>query len=532
MNNKRLKSILVASMFLFSMTAFTNIKANASVVMNQPKSLEVPTLGYTDTQVTLIWDKPADYSNVASYDVYKDGKFVANTTNLNYTVTGLNPSTKYKFTIKAKLKDNTESKESKIVEQRTAKDAQIFDVTKYGAVGDGKTLNTDKIQAAINACTDGGIVVIPQGTFLSGALNLKSNMSLRIDGTLLGSDNPDDYAFTSKRFPYYSTNNYMGLINAYTENYGSISNVKVYGSGTVSGGSYNGGKLTTLGQIQTNLKGDKGRSDLITAKGVNGFYLGGLTLINPSEHTIFVSYSKKITVDGISAKTYGIHNADGIDIATSQHTNIFNSYFDNGDDCINLNAGYGQDAVNDPNSADSYLRIFDCTTKRGHGGVVFGSYTGAWIKDVSVEDCDFNGTNIGLRFKTSKEIGGGAKNVVVRDVTMENIVNDAISFDSNYGLTQVDKPAAVPGYFKNVNISNVTCKGAGGYGIWANALPSQYNSNIQLNNINLDSCKNGASINYLKNSVFNNVTFTNSGVNPWTSSNTTNVKYINCSPQN
>ncbi|AAK81605.1 exo-poly-alpha-galacturonosidase [Clostridium acetobutylicum] len=528
----KLQAILAATALLFNVL-FVNVNGKivrAADTSNVPQNVIVPDLGYSDSSITLIWDKPTDYSKVVSYDVYVNNSLAANTKKLNYTVTNLKPNTAYSFKVRAKYSDSTESEDSSVITQSTTPTSQIFDVTKYGAVGDGKTLNTDKIQAAINACTDGGTVVIPQGTFLSGAIYLKSNMSLRIDGTLLGSDNVNDYAFTSKRFPYYTTSNYMGLINAYTTNYGSISNVKIYGNGTVSGGTYTSGKLTKLGQAQTNLKGDKARGDLITAKGVTGLYLGGVNIVNPSEHSIFISYSKNVTVDGISVKTYGIHNADGIDIANTSVANIFNSYFDNGDDCINLNAGYGADAVKE-NIPDNNIRIFNSNTGRGHGGVVFGSYTGAWIQNVSVEDCDFNGTNIGLRFKTSKEIGGGARNITVRDVTMENIVNDAISFDSNYGLTDVDNPAPVPGYFHDVTLSNIMCKKAGGYGIWVNALPSQYNANLSLNNITLNYCKKGASINYLQDSTFTGVKFVNSGNTPWASSNTTNVKYINCTPQ-
>ncbi|PJI08391.1 MULTISPECIES: glycosyl hydrolase family 28 protein [Clostridium] len=528
-----LKSMLFIATCLF-VACFVNVnktEAKADTV-NVPQNVTVPSLGYSDSSVTIIWDKPLDYSKVKSYNIYENNSLLANTTKLNYTVFNLKPDSVYTFKVRAKYADNTESPDSNVVTQKTAVRTQIFDVTKYGAVGDGKTLSTSKIQAAINACTDGGTVVIPSGTFLSGALYLKSNMSLRIDGTLLGSDNTDDYAFTSKRFPYYDTSNYMGLINAYTTSYGSISNVKIYGNGTVSGGTYSKGNLTTLGQAQTKLKGDKARGDLITAKGVTGLYLGGLNIINPSEHSIFVGYSKNVTVDGVSVKTYGIHNADGIDLATTDSANVFNSYFDNGDDCINLNAGYGMDAVKE-NIPDSNIRIFNCTTGRGHGGVVFGSYTGAWIEDVSVEDCIFNGTNIGLRFKTSKDIGGGARRVTIRDISMSNILKDAIFFDSNYGLTKVQNPAPVPGHFEDISLSNISCQKAGGYGIWANALPTQYNSGINLTNVTLDSCKKGASINYLKDSTFNGVTFTNSGAAPWKIGNgtTSNVKYVGCTPQ-
>lgn len=506
------------------------VNVNASIIIDPPLNLIIPTLAYSSNSITLVWNKPTIYSNVAGYNIYENNKLIGTTTNLNYTSTNLSPNTSYTFTVRSKNSSNIESSDSNSVNQKTLSTQQIFDITNYGAIGDGKTLNTTNIQATINACTPGGIVLIPSGTFLSGAINLKSNISLEINGTLLGSDNPSDYSFTSKRFPYYATNNYMGLINAYTTDYGTISNVKVFGNGIVNGGSYSSGSsLTTLGSAETTLQSDSARGDLITVKGVTNFYLGGITLINPAEHTIFISYSKNITVDGISAKTFGIHNADGIDLATSNNAQIFNSYFDNGDDCINLNAGYGADGVKEAMPC-SNVRIFNDTTNRGHGGVVFGSFTAGWIEDILVEDCTFNGTNIGLRFKTNKTMGGGATDVTARDITMTNIVNDAIFFDSNYSGTPTTNPAS-EGVFHHITVQNISCKNTGGYGIWINALPSAYNSNINLTNVTLTDYKKGASISYLQNSTFNNVNFIGTNSSPWSTSNVSNVNFINCTPQ-
>ena len=97
-------------------------------------------------------------------------------------------------------------------------------------VGRRQQLNTLAIQAAINACPSGGTVLIPSGTFKSGAIFLKSNMTLQVDGTLKGSDAIADYPYTSMRFPYYPNANYMGLVNAYTTSYGSLSNIRIVGS--------------------------------------------------------------------------------------------------------------------------------------------------------------------------------------------------------------------------------------------------------------------------------------------------------------
>ncbi len=498
-----------------------------------PQNLKVPALAYDDTKITLTWEKPADYTAITGYTIYRNGQSVASVTTWNqtqrqlfYTVTGLTPNTSYTFTVRSKDSGGNESADSAPLTQTTTAAPTVYNITSYGAVGDGKTLNTTAIQNAINACPVGGKVLIPSGTFLSGALFLKSDMTLQIDGTLLGSDNPADYPYTSMRFPYYSTTNYMGLINAYTTSYGSLRNIRVCGSGTVNGGTWGGGTLTTLGSAEQSKGGNENcRGDMINVKGVNNLYLGGLSLVNPAMHTIFISYCNAVTVTGITASTYDIHNADGIDLATSNGADIFNCTFDTGDDCINFNAGVGAPGVAE-NYPDQNIRVFNCLTKRGHGGVVFGSFTAAWIKNVAVEECTFDGTEIGLRFKTGKEQGGGADTVQARDIIMKNIQKQAIFFDSTYSC---DYPSASPGRFKNIYISNVTVTGSKNEGIYVNGLANATHDNINLTNITLSGTK-GAKLTYCTNSAFNAITFVGASASIWSIANSSGLSFVNCSP--
>jgi exo-poly-alpha-galacturonosidase len=262
-------------------------------------------------------------------------------------------------------------------------------------------------------------------------------------------------------------------------------------------------------------------------KGVSGFYLGGVTLTNPAEHTIFISYATNVTVNGITANTFGLHNADGIDLAVSDGAFIFNSTFDNGDDCINLNAGTSRPGEQEARP-DNNIRIFNNLTKRGHGGVVFGSFTAGWIQNVWVEDCTFDGTDIGLRFKTGADRGGGARMVTARDITMKNIVNQAILLDSTY--TPGTYPAAMtPGVFQQISISNVTSTSSGGEGIWVHGLAGRQHHDITMTKISVTGGL-GASLNQMSASTFDTVTFTNSGAAPWKITNTTGITYTNCSP--
>jgi exo-poly-alpha-galacturonosidase len=496
-----------------------------------PQTLMVPPVSTTSTGTTLIWSKPSTYSNVASYNVYKAGALLGNTTKLFYTVTGLSPNTTTTFTVKAVSGDGSLSADSNALSVTTAAAATVLNITTYGASTSATgAANALAIQSAINACPAGGIVQIPSGTFVSGAIMLKSNMTLQVDGTLKGSDLLADYPYTSWRFPYYTNANYMGLVNAYTTTYGSMTNVRITGTGTIDGGTYGSGSLTTLGTAQTNAKGDTARGDLITVKGVNGLFLGGgLNIVHPSEHTIFISYSTNVTVNGINVSTYGIHNADGIDLATSDTAYIFNSTFDTGDDCINLNAGTSAPGVTE-NKPDNNIRVFNVLTNRGHGGVVFGSFTAGWIKNVLVEDSTFNGTDIGLRFKTGSDRGGGSTLVTARDITMTSIATDAILFDSNYPAGSGYAAASVPGVFQNINLSNITVSTAKGYGLWIHGLSNMQHNHINLTNVSLTKTK-GASIDQFNTGVFTKLTFTsNSQSTVWAVSNSTGISCVTCSP--
>ncbi len=522
-------------MLLITVISFLFITISCAV--EPPGKLIVPPLAFDDSSITVIWEKSANYSDVVSYNVYVEGSLAGNTKKLFFTATDLNAGTPYSFIVKAVDAAGKESEANNKIIQTTAAEMKIFDVTQYGAVGDGNTLNTKAIQNAIDECVKGGKVLIPAGTFVSGALFLKSDMTLQIDGTLRGSDKAEDYPKATIRFPYYASgNNYAGLINAYTDKYGSIKNVRICGSGIVNGGSDIVGsvvdhKNTKLGDAQANAAGseDSDRGDMITAKGVDGLYLGGLKMYNSAMHVIFVSYCKNVTINNLTVETYNIHNADAIDLATSDTAYIFNSSFDAGDDCINFNAGVGEPGVNE-NFPDQNIRVFNCIAKRGHGGVVFGSFTGAWIQNVLVEDCLFDGTDRGIRFKTGKNQGGGARNVVCRDITIKNILKEAIFFDSSY---ECSYPSGGEGRFKDVTVKNIVCENTKTYGIYINGLPEKQHTNIKLENIKIDGAqKGGAFLKDCKDCTFENVVFKNVKKN-WViePNSTSNLVFRNCSPQ-
>src|SRR5438105_4959185 len=210
-----------------------------------PAALRVPPLAYDATSITLAWEKPASHADIVDYDVYRDGRFIgsAGTANTsaakrlidkfyadpansqqvrtvedNFTATGLKPGTRYRFTVRSVNAAGHESRDSAAVTATTTATPKVCDIADRGAVGDGSTVNTQAIQATIDSCPADGEVLVPPGTYVTGAIWLKSDMTLDIarGATLLGSANADDYPYHFRYYDYSNDERFYGLINAHT----------------------------------------------------------------------------------------------------------------------------------------------------------------------------------------------------------------------------------------------------------------------------------------------------------------------------
>ena len=265
---------------------------------NDITDLQVPTLAYDESSIGLVWQKPEKYDNVADYNVYINGK-LAGTARENYKVnaawaakymesfydyyntqgksdvemvnvdihafraTGLEPDTEYTFKVVAIDKDGKELGTPKEIKQKTTAKAKVLNIKDFGAVetegytsyDDEKNAiiekNTKAIQAAIDACPEGGKVVIPENTdgkvFVSGAVWLKSDMTLEVNGTLWASPNSDHFEIGFLMYPFYTDTRGWGLVNAMTADESNpIKNVRVTGTGTLYGNGWKYGAGSTM----------------------------------------------------------------------------------------------------------------------------------------------------------------------------------------------------------------------------------------------------------------------------------------------
>lgn len=402
-------------------------------------------------EVTLLWDKLAASRGNVTYEILRDGAPVASTPKTHFTVKGLAPTHDYVFTIRARTASGNSLSVSNSLPLKTPSKEAVVSVVDRGAVGDGQTLNTKAIQAAIDSCPRGGIVLIPKGVFVSGALFLKSDMTLEIaeGGVLKGSAVPEDYApFIPNRFEGWELKTYASLLNAGTLDRAGPANVRnlsIRGGGTISGG---GPTLSdTIRAAFPGTQGLRSRGRLILLMNAENVEVAGLTLEETPCWTLHYIYSENVSLHGLTIRS-DVLNGDGIDPDSSRNSYIFDCSFDTGDDCIAIKSGKNPEG-NVVNRPTENVRIFDCRFPRGHG-ISIGSEISGGVRNVLIEDCVAGNLLNGLQIKATKDRGNVVENVTVTDCDLQMItVFTALAYNND------GAPAPEPPYFRNFRFLNL-----------------------------------------------------------------------------
>ncbi len=426
--------------------------------------------------------------------------------------------------------------------------ADTFNIVKYGAVNDGVTLNTVSINKAIAECSNkgGGVVLVPTGFWVTGPVELKSNVNLHLQSDAV-------LSFTRDLSQYRLVEtNWEGL--AAVRNQSPISgtnlvNVAITGKGIVDGNGdawrmvkkekltdshwkkllASGGALSDDKKIwyptESSLAGSKIKGAGVIAPGktvkdyeeikdflrpnllvltkCNKVLLEGVTFQNSPAWNLHPLMCENLTVRGITAKNpWYAQNGDGIDVESCKNVLIENSVFDVGDDGICIKSGRDEQGRKRGMPTENVL-VRNCTVYHAHGGFVVGSEMSGGARNLFVTDCTFIGTDIGLRFKTTRGRGGVVEKVYIRNIGMKDIVGEAILFDMYYEakdpvpLTGEQREApkvvklpvteATP-QFKDFYVNNVVCDGAE-KAIFVRGLPEMNINNIYLENMTLQAKK-------------------------------------------
>lgn len=489
------------------------------VIKYIPRNLMSPPASQTEKSIALMWDKPEADTEIESYYIYVNNILYACSDKTDYTANDLNPNSEYEIYVCAKGKDASLSPKSNTIIISTKPLPRVYDITRFGAVGNGVTLNTTAIQNAIDACEDGGKVYIPKGTFVSGAIFLKSNITLHIEegAVLLGSTNPLDYKIRSYRFEGREIPCYSSLINTKNESGKKLEHITICGKGTINA---SGVKLRE-NQISAGA-GERGRA--ICLENADYVYLKDITVRQSPAWCVHLIYCNYVSVNDVKIYTkydengtpYGICNGDGLDPDSCSDVYIFNSFIESQDDCIAIKSGRDKEG-REVGIPSKNIRISNCRFHHGFG-VAIGSEMSGGVYNVIVQDCEFKDSFSIASIKAPRGRGSIVENIKYENIVLENNSLDhkdckwfrgAIYIDQFYShevfdpleIREIDEGTST---IRNIHFKNISLKTIGGNAIYLTGLAENPLIDVSLENINAEGTY-GLKANNIKNLHLNQV---------------------------
>lgn len=371
--------------------------------------------------------------------------------------------------------------------------ATDFDITKYGAKGDGITLNTAFIQKAIDECYSkgGGRVVFPAGKYLSGTIVIKDGVTLQLnkDALLLGSTNTEDYQNIDPFTDGLGVDVGWALLVAV-----DAKNIGITGEGAIDG---QGAKLKAQ-QILTDTRPEGQRWGrrpfllrLVRCEKVN---VSGVTLLYAAAWTSHYFQCKHVTIEKVKIISHGVAHNDGMDIDGCQDVRIKDCDIESGDDALCFKTTSSKMAC-------SGIEVSGMRLKSGHGAIKMGTESMAPFENIKISDCYiYNTNNGGIKLLTVD--GAHLSNVLITDITMVEVKTPIlVRLGSRLNVFRKGKDEKQPtGTLDNVVIRNVKAKAADSAqlkppsGILITGVPGHYITNLTLENIEIDLLGSGTAI--------------------------------------
>lgn len=440
----------------------------------------------------------------------------------------------------------------------------------FGAVPDGKTLNTEAINKAIQEVSSrgGGKVIVPQGLWLTGPIELQSNVNLYTEenALILFSDNFNDYPIIETSFEGLETRRCQSPISAV-----NAENIAITGHGVFDGAGdswrpVKKGKMTESqwksllasgGVVENNvwyptegsLKGAKACKEFNNPEGIETeeqwneirpwlrpvllslvkckkVLLEGVTFKNSPSWCLHPLSCEHITIDGVKVfNPWYSQNGDALDLESCTNALVINNVFDAGDDAICIKSGKDEDGRRRGEPCQNVI-VKNNVVLHGHGGFVVGSEMSGGVKNIYVSDCTFLGTDVGLRFKSTRGRGGVVENIYIHNINMIDIPHEALLFDLFYGGKAAGEETAeelagrmkaeVPPVteetpaFRDIYISDVTARGVG-RAMFFNGLPEMPIRNVHIKNVTVSRAEKGIEISQAENVTIENTVVESEG---------------------
>ena len=445
-------------------------------------------------------------------------------------------------------------------------------ILKYGAKPDGITLNTKSINDAISACNKrgGGVVLIPRGLWLTGPIELKSNVNLHLQRDAFLNFTSD---FTQYKLIETNWEGLRAVRNQSPISATNATNIAITGFGIIDGSgdawrmvkrdklsdsqwkklqerggvlsddkkiwypsasSFEGSKIKnsfalTPGKTVADYENIKDflRPNMVVLARCKNILLEGVTFQNSAAWNLHPLMSEHITIRGVMVKNpwYG-QNGDGLDLESCKNVVVENSVFDVGDDGICIKSGRDVQGRERGMPTENVL-IRNSTVYHAHGGFVIGSEMSGGARNIIVENCSFIGTDIGLRFKTTRGRGGVVENIFIRNINMKDIPGEAILFDMYYEAkdpivlagerreppkVEIKPVTAETPVFQNIYIKNVAVDGAE-KAIYVRGLPEMNVKNIVMEDMVIQA-KTGLDMTEASGIIIRNTHFITKDKNP------------------
>lgn len=395
-------------------------------------------------------------------------------------------------------------------------------LTDYDVTSGGTTLCTEGFARAIDDLSQqgGGHLIVPAGVWLTGPIVLKSNIDLHLEMGAVIQFAADENLYPLVETEFYDT---ISLICQAPLSARNVENISITGEGAIDGnGQYwrpvKKGKVTES-HWQKLLNSGEGallkkdhwhpykdpqekrakRPVLVSLYKCKNILLQGVTIQNSPNWNVHPLLCENIIIDGVLIRNPSYaQNGDALDLESCKNALIINSKFDAGDDGICIKSGLNEYGRKRGRPSENVV-VSGCTVFAGHGGFVVGSEMSGGVRNIKVENCQFLGTDVGLRFKSTRGRGGIVENIFIDGISMMDIQGDAITFNMYYGGKsvmealadgdQIPVVEAVPvdettPIFRHIKISNVVCSGAR-RAMEFNGLPEMPIDDIILENISI-----------------------------------------------
>jgi hypothetical protein len=435
-------------------------------------------------------------------------------------------------------------------------------VKDFGGIPDGVTLNTKAFAEAIRVLSQkgGGTLNVPAGVWFTGPIEFQSNINLHLEkgSIILFSPDKSLYPIVETVFEGLDTHRCQSPISGR-----NLINVAITGDGAIDGNGHywravkkdkvtaglwkeiiSGGGFVEndnywvpseqflKGQNMSDMNVPQNMTDegwesirdflrpvMVSFIECKNLLLEGVIFQNSPAWNLHPLMCENVIVDHVQVRNPSYsQNGDGIDLESCKNSIIVNSSFDCGDDGICIKSGKDEDGRRRARPCENLI-VDNCTVFKGHGGFVVGSEMSGGIKNMKVSNCKFLGTDVGLRFKSTRGRGGVVENIYIENINMIDIGSEALLFDLFYGgksaAESKDGPKENPvtqellpvteetPSFKNIYIKDITCVNAD-RAIYFNGLPEMNVTNINIENVIISS-KKGIELSESDGIVFKNI---------------------------